>query len=148
MQIDSIMVVPTGSRRGVSLIRELSEAGWPQVAEVSPSEDVMAEIRDQQPSVVILDLGIPDARSLAQAFQVARDSGRPTVVFVDRTDESAIEDAIEAGVATYVVGGLRHGRIRPIVETAVTRFRMFERLRRERDDAMSALSAFFGPVGR
>lgn len=108
----------------------------------------MAEIRDQQPSVVILDLGIPDARSLAQAFQVARDSGRPTVVIVDRTDESAIEDAIEAGVATYVVGGLRHGRIRPIVETAVTRFRMFEKLRRERDDAMSALSAFFGPVGR
>ena len=148
MQIESIMVVPAGVARRATLLEELSAAGWSQVLEVAPSADVMAEIRAQLPTVVILDLGVPDPASLARAFRVARDCGRPTVVFVDRTDESAIEDAIEAGVATYVVGGLSRGRIRPIVETAVSRFRMFEKLRRERDDAVSAMSAFFRPIGR
>ena len=36
--------------------------------------------------------------SLARAFRLARGSGRPTVVFVDGTDASAIEDPIQGQV--------------------------------------------------
>jgi response regulator NasT len=61
-------------------------------------------------------------------------------MFVDRTDDASIEAAIDAGVSAYVVDGLRKERIKPILDTAISRFRAFERLRQELDEARSELS--------
>ena len=51
-----------------------------------------------------------------------------------------IEAAIDAGVSAYVVDGLKKERIKPILDTAIRRFRAFERLREELDQARSELS--------
>jgi response regulator NasT len=47
--------------------------------------------------------------------------------------------AIEAGVSAYVVDGLNVGRVRPILDVAIARFRAFEALRRELDHTKSQL---------
>ena len=59
-----------------------------------------------------------------------------------------VEAAMAAGVAGYVVSGLEPGRLRNVVQTAISRFREMERLRRERDEAVSAFDAVWCPVGR
>ncbi len=41
-------------------------------------------------------------------------------MFVDQSDGETIQQAIEAGVASYVVDGLRKERVRPIVETTIS----------------------------
>lgn len=62
-------------------------------------------------------------------------------MFVDRTDDASTQAAIDAGVSAYVVDGLKKERIKPILDTAICRFRAFEHLRHELDQARSELSA-------
>jgi response regulator NasT len=92
------------------------------------------------PDVVIIDLANPDRDTLESMFQVSREVRRPIAMFVDQSDNAAIAASIEAGVSAYVVDGLKKERVRPIVEMAVSRFAAFDKLRRERDEAVSQLA--------
>ena len=49
-------------------------------------------------------------------------------------------NAVEAGVSAYVVDGLKRERVKPILDLAIARFKAFEKLRGERDDAIQALA--------
>ena len=51
-----------------------------------------------------------------------------------------IESAIDAGVGAYVVDGLRKERVKSIVETTISRFRAFSRLRTELDETRQQLA--------
>ena len=61
-------------------------------------------------------------------------------MFVDQSDRSAIEAAIDAGVGAYVVDGLRKERVQSIVDMTISRFRAFEKLRTELDDTRQQLA--------
>jgi response regulator NasT len=73
-------------------------------------------------------------------FQVSRAAKRPVAMFVDRSDVGSIEAAIDAGVSAYVVDGLKKERIKPILDTAISRFNVFDRLRRELEEAKGKLA--------
>ena len=47
--------------------------------------------------------------------------------------------AIEAGVSAYVVDGMQPERLKPILDAAVTRFNMFQRMRTELETTKRAL---------
>ncbi|HQS11189.1 MAG TPA: ANTAR domain-containing protein, partial [Xanthobacteraceae bacterium] len=69
----------------------------------------------------------------------SREVKRPVAMFVDQSDGKTIEEAIAAGVASYVVDGLRKDRVKPILETTISRFRAFARLKEELEEAKSQL---------
>ena len=50
-----------------------------------------------------------------------------------------IEKAVEAGVGTYIVDGLRKERVKPILDMTISRFNAFNKLRNELDRARQAL---------
>ena len=89
--------------------------------------------------MILIDLEDPSRDTIEQMFQVSREVKRPIAMFVDQTDSKTIEDAIEAGVASYVVDGLRKDRVKPILETTISRFRAFARLKAELEEAKSQL---------
>ena len=60
-------------------------------------------------------------------------------MFVDRSDGTMIEKAVEAGFSAYVVDGLKKERVKPILDMAISRFNAFSRLSRELEEARSAL---------
>ena len=60
-------------------------------------------------------------------------------MFVDRSDQAAIEAAVEAGVSAYVVDGLKRERGKPILDMAISRFNAFSRTARELQEARSEL---------
>jgi response regulator NasT len=60
-------------------------------------------------------------------------------MFVDRSDEQLTRAAIEAGVSAYVVDGLRPERIKPVLDAAIARFHMFQRMRAELAATKAAL---------
>jgi response regulator NasT len=62
-------------------------------------------------------------------------------MFVDRSDQAAIEAAVDAGVSAYVVDGLKRERVKPILDMAISRFNAYSRLERELEDARGALQA-------
>lgn len=136
----SILVIDGDPDRAAVVERGLVEAGWVRVSVIGPSVNLLARIQALAPDVVIIDLENPDRDTLEQMFQVSRAVQRPICMFVDHSDSSMIHAAIDAGVSAYVVDGLKEARIKPIVETAISRFNAFDRLRRERDEAHAKLA--------
>ena len=64
---------------------------------------------------------------------------RPVAMFVDRSAEGLSAAAIEAGVSAYVVDGLKPARLKPVLDAATARFRMFQRMRTELAETKKAL---------
>ena len=87
----------------------------------------------------MVDLENPDRDQLEHFFSLSRALKKPIAMFVDRSDASEIEAAVEAGVSAYVVDGLKKERVKPILDMAISRFNAFARLTRELEEARSAL---------
>jgi response regulator NasT len=107
---------------------------------VRDMQNLLRRILDEEPDVILIDLENPNRDVLEQMFQVSRVVRKPVAMFVDRSDRGMIEAAIDAGVGAYVVDGLRKERVRSIVETTVSRFRAFEKLRNELDETRQQLA--------
>lgn len=91
--------------------------------------------------VVIISCDKPDGRVFEYVSEANAQAPRPTILFVEASDPSLTERAMQAGVAAYVVGGLEEGRIKPIVELATSRFAHVQRLQAELQKARADLAA-------
>jgi response regulator NasT len=136
----NILVIDENPERAAIVERGLSEAGYLRVSIIHNTADLIGRIEALRPDVILIDLGNPDRDTLEEMFQVSRAVRRPIAMFVDQSDGAMIREAIEAGVSAYVVDGLREARIRPLIETAITRFQAFDQIRRERDEAQAKLA--------
>lgn len=134
-----IVIVDTNRLRAAILEEGLREAGHDRVTVIGEMTHLVRRIVEADPDVIFIDLENPNRDALEQMFQVSRTVRRPIAMFVDKADSSAIEAAIDAGVSTYIVDGLRKERVKPILDVTITRFNAFNRLRTELDQARQAL---------
>lgn len=135
------ILVIDADRIRASIIEEgLREAGHTRVTVLEDMNRLVRRVVEIDPDVIVIDLENPSRDVLEHMFQISRAAKRPVAMFVDRADRTSIEAAIEAGVSAYVVDGLRKERIKPILDTAVSRFRAFDRLRRDLDQARNELA--------
>jgi two-component system, response regulator / RNA-binding antiterminator len=135
-----VLIVDQNLQRASVLEDGLREAGYRDLIVVRDMQNLLRRILDEEPDVILIDLENPNRDVLEQMFQVSRVVRRPVAMFVDNADASSIEAAIDAGVGAYVVNGLRKERVRSIVDTAISRFRAFTRLRDELDETRRQLS--------
>lgn len=134
-----IVIVDESPVRAAILEEGLREAGHSQIIHINEMTSLLARLVALEPDVVVMDLASPSRDILEQMFQVSRIVRKPVAMFVDSADAGAIEQAIEAGVSAYVVDGLRKERIKPIVDTCVSRFNAFKKLQDELAEARNAL---------
>jgi response regulator NasT len=134
-----ILIVDQNLMRASVLEEGLREAGSFDVVVVRDMQNVLRRIVDAEPDVIFIDLENPNRDVLEQMFQVSRSVHRPVAMFVDSSDTSMIEAAVEAGVGAYVVDGLRKERVKPILDMCISRFNAFSRLREELDQTRQAL---------
>jgi response regulator NasT len=124
----------------VSILEDgLREAGYGNVIVLRDMRNLMRRIVDVDPDVILIDLENPNRDALEQMFQVSRCVRRPIAMFVDRSDTEMIEAAVDAGVSSYVVDGLKKERVKAVLETAISRFNAFKKLCDELDRARQAL---------
>lgn len=83
------------------------------------------------PDVIVIACDSADRDSIESLKQAGGGDLRPVVMFVDRSEPGMAEQAVRAGVAAYVVDGLAPGRVRPILDVAMTRFALMRQLRAE-----------------
>lgn len=102
-------------------------------------DDLSARIREINPDVVLIELADPSRYTLEELALALGSHERVVAMFVDQSDESLTRAAIEAGVSAYVVDGLQTERLKPILDAAIVRFDMFERLRGELETTKRAL---------
>ena len=119
--------------------REMRDLLGGKGANLAEMTNLLGRIYAIDPDVILIDLANPSRDILEQMFQVSRVVRRPVGMFVDQSDSASIQAAVDAGVSAYVVDGLRKDRVKPILDTCISRFNAFARLQDELDRTRSAL---------
>ena len=98
----SILVVDDEPPIRRLLRTSLSSQGF-NVLEAAGGEEALAEIRQSQPDLVVLDLGLPDMSGL-DLIRTIRASGSPLPILVlsSRSDEKGKVEALDLGADDYV----------------------------------------------
>jgi two-component system, response regulator / RNA-binding antiterminator len=110
------------------------------VGVVSLSEDLAVNVERAQPDLLVLDIGEPMSGMLGRIRQLMDAHPLPIVVFADRSNNDEVRASVKAGVASYVVDGLKSERVISVLEAAMTRFVEFEGLKVQRDEAVAKLA--------
>jgi two-component system, response regulator / RNA-binding antiterminator len=134
-----ILVIDENALRASIIETGLRQAGHDNVTIINEVFGAARTIDSLRPDVIVIDLQNPNRDMLESLFQLSRSVRRPIAMFVDRSDQSAIERAVDAGVSAYVVDGLRQERVKPILDMAISRFNAFSRMQRELEEAKSEL---------
>lgn len=133
------MIVDENEARAELIEAGITGAGFEVVGRIIGRADLRQAIEQVQPDVVIIDMECPDRDILEDMSLINRSHPRPMVMAVDRSDSASIRAAVQAGVSSYVVGGLSPERVRPVLEVAIARFQEFQSLRQELESAKSSL---------
>lgn len=137
----SILIIDENRLRAAVIEDGLRDAGYSRLTIVHDVAGIARRIADISPDVIVIDLENPNRDVLESMFQLSRAVKRPIAMFVDRSDQAAIEAAVDAGVSAYVVDGLKRERVKPILDMAISRFNAFARMSRELDEARSQLES-------
>jgi two-component system, response regulator / RNA-binding antiterminator len=135
-----IAIIDESPARAAVLEAGLREAGLTDIHMIIERFQILQQIVDVAPDVVLIDLESPSRDVLDEMFAVSRAVARPIAMFVDQSDASMMEAAIDAGVSAYVVDGLRKERIKAVLDLSIARFNAFRRLQDELHEARSALA--------
>src|SRR5689334_19826649 len=136
----SILIIDQNHARAAIIQDGLREAGHANVRWLSETGNLLKQIAEIDPDVIVIDLESPNRDVLEQMFQVSRLVKRPVAMFVDQSDSASIREAMMAGVSAYVVDGLRKDRVKHILDMCVQRFDVFSRLTEELHEAKTALA--------
>lgn len=135
----TIIVVERDAERALRIVDGLRAAGDHRITVFAESGGLARRIAEAKPDIVLIDVANPSRDILEELALASGPLERPVAMFVDQSDENLTRAAIEAGVSAYVVDGLRPERIKPILDAAVARFHMFQRMRAELAAAKTAL---------
>lgn len=133
------MVVEPDAAKALEISEALQAHGWSDVTVIASNAELVPMLSQQDPDLILIDLANPDRDTLEHLSLMSDAKSRPVAMFVDHTDEAMTQAAIAAGVSAYVVNGLHKDRIKPVLETAIARFRVIQKMQTELDAAKRAL---------
>lgn len=135
----NIVIVEHDKERALSIVDSLRETGPHKIHVLAEESGLSRSVAQLKPDVVLIDVANPSRDSIEQLAVASSPLERPVALFVDRSDAQMTKTAIEAGVSAYVVDGLQMDRIRPVMDAAIARFQMFQRVRTELETTKRAL---------
>lgn len=135
----SIVVVEKDRDRALLIVDSLRASGDHNIFVISEETGLARRISERNPDIVLVDITSPSRDMLEELTLASSPMDRPVAMFVDRSDDGLTKAAIEAGVSAYVVDGLQPDRIKPIIDAAIARFHMFQRMRTELEATKRAL---------
>lgn len=133
-----ILLADQHQDRATFIIEELAQLGCTVLQH--STDRLLQAVERQRPDVIIIDIDSPDRDTLESLSTLNTLNPLPVVMFCAQQDTTVIQQAIEAGVSAYVVDGLNPGRVKPILDTAIARFKQYRQLREELDYTKERLS--------
>ena len=127
----SIVVVEADRDRALQIVDSLRAAGEFDIHVIGEHTSLARQIKERNPDIVLIDIANPSRDTLEELALASGPMDRPVAMFVDRTEAGLSDAAIEAGVSAYVVAGMQPARLKPVLDAAIARFRMFQRMRTE-----------------
>ncbi|CAM3986392.1 ANTAR domain-containing response regulator [Paracoccus yeei] len=135
----SIVIIEPDPDRAEPIMAGLRDAGDHDIRIIAGETGLARRIAELRPDVVLIDLANPSRDILEELALASGPMERPVAMFVDQSDEQLTRAAIEAGISAYVVDGLRADRLQPILDAAIARFHLFQRMRAELASMRTAL---------
>jgi two-component system, response regulator / RNA-binding antiterminator len=140
------LVAPEGAGQAAQLQAEraralrigLLENGYNILAALPPDADLGEQIAQLQPDVIIVDEQSDAA--LKKVVDATVNAPRPIVCFTQDKDRQKMQAAIEAGVSAYVVEGLSAERVMAVMDVALARFEVDQKLRHELSETRMKLA--------
>ncbi|MEL7253687.1 MAG: ANTAR domain-containing protein [Pseudomonadota bacterium] len=135
----SIILVEPDRDKANQIVESLADAGFARIQVISEASSLKRQIGALDPDMVLIDMANPSRDTLEEMAVASQPMDRPVAMFVDRSDDALTSAAIEAGVSAYVVDGLRPDRVKSVLDAAIARFNMFQRMRIELAETKRAL---------
>jgi response regulator NasT len=116
----------------------LLEAGYNILAALPPDANLQEQIAQLQPDVIIVDAQSDAAlKGVVAATAHAR---RPIICFSEDGNRDRMHAALEAGVSAYVAAGLSAEWVKAVLDVAVARFEVDQKLREELSETRMRLA--------
>ncbi len=135
----SIILVEPDRDKADQIVDSLADAGFTRIQVITESSSLKRQIGALNPDMVLIDMANPSRDMLEEMALASQPLDRPVAMFVDRSDDALTSAAIEAGVSAYVVDGLRPDRVKSVLDAAIARFNLFQRMRTELEETKRAL---------
>ena len=116
----------------------LLENGYNLLAALPPADDLEEQIAKLQPDLIIVDEQSDAA--LKRVVAATANARRPIVCFTEDNDRAKMHAAIQAGVSAYVVAGLSADRVKAVLDVAMARFEVEQKLRDELEETRNKLA--------
>jgi response regulator NasT len=136
-----VLIIDPDEARAALVAEGLVDVRPLEVRRAPSFEAVEADIASLAPDVIVIACDSPDRDVLESLRDATEGNPRPVVMFVDRSSPGLAEAAVEAGVAAYVVDGLSAGRVRSVLEVAMSRFELMQKLRTDLAKAKADLAS-------
>jgi len=124
-----VLIIDPDEARAALVAEGLATIQPLEVRRARGVESVEADLAGFAADVIVVACESPDRDTLEGLREATEVNPRPIVMFVDRSEPGLAQAAVEAGVAAYVVGGLSSDRVRSVLEVAMSRFTLMQRLR-------------------
>jgi response regulator NasT len=136
-----VLIIDPDEARAALVAEGLGDVRPLAVRRAASLDEAGAELGVFAPDVIVIACDSPDRDTLESLRETTDANPRPVVMFVDRSAPGLAEQAVEAGVAAYVVDGLSPGRVRPVLEVAMRRFQLMQELRADLQKAKADLAS-------
>jgi response regulator NasT len=126
------------AERARTLRISLLEAGYNILAALPPDANLQEQIAQLQPDVIIVDAQSDAA--LKQVVSATANARRPIICFSEDGNRDRMHAALEAGVSAYVAAGLSAEWVKAVLDVAVARFEVDQKLRDELSETRMKLA--------
>lgn len=135
----TVVVVEEDRDRAIGIVDALVENADCEVFVIGNASGLARKIASHAPDIVLIDVDNPTRDMLEELTLASGPLDRPVAMFVSGAAGELAQTAIEAGVSAYVVDGLSPDRLKPVIDTAIARFRMVRQMRTELAETRRAL---------
>lgn len=102
--------------------------GYNVIDTVSNGELAVEMAHQLKPSLIILDFKMPKLNGIEAAKLINAENPTPIILITGHSDEKLTEEAIEAGITTYLVKPVTKKQLIPSLKLAYARFEQFKAL--------------------
>jgi response regulator NasT len=136
-----VLIIDPDEARAALVAEGLADVRPLVVRRVGGLDEAPADLAISAADVIVIACESSDRDTLEGLREATDANPRPVVMFVDKSAPGLAVAAVEAGVAAYVVDGLSPGRVRPILELAMSRFQLMQELRTDLKKAKADLAS-------
>lgn len=135
----TVAVIDDSPQRSQALEELLHSVGYTRTFVIDIKLDVVDQILQLKPDVVLVEIESPRRDMLEQLSTLRDRRPTPVAVFCQNGQAQSIHAAVESGVCAYVVEGVQPDQVKPAIGLAMSTFRAFNKLRQQADAAKQQL---------